>query len=245
MLLAFRFALVPILFATAFAQDSSTKVTGNKNQTSGTNNGVMIQNNITVAGPVEKKLKASAKKYLGNENGWLRVLTPAHDPSPETSCQIAPNSLAVFLGGGNASGCHSDVCTILRDTNPNADTKDLLSVERKGRSLAISAVVFDEDGKVVAALSKNRPHVNRNNVFDWMRPDEHTLDVVDQRNRRVLHVRFLNETTVYVEGLFFNSRGMKLKIDKNNLVISGPHQTGGISSTGGCAFNDRGGAFAF
>jgi WD40 repeat protein len=240
-----RFALVSLLLASAAAQQSSTQVEGNNDQTAGTNKGVMIQNNITVSKTVEKSLKSSSKMDVGDEQGWLRLLTPAQDQTPPNVCGSSPNSLMVMLGGGSAGSCDSDSCKILKDGNPTADTKDILSVERRGRSLTINAVVFDEDGKVVAALSKNKPHINKNNVFDWRRPDAHTLDVVDQKNRLVLHVRFMNEKTVYVQGLFFDSQGTKLKIGKDNLVLIPASHKSTTNIDHMCSHDSSGYAFVF
>ena len=81
-----------------FAQAPSPKAAGDKNQTAGTNNGVMIQNNITVTDPVKKALQQRAKD-LGDEQGWLRLLTPANDPTPQSSCNIPDNSLGSVCAG--------------------------------------------------------------------------------------------------------------------------------------------------
>lgn len=86
------------------------------------------------------------------------------------------------------------------------------------------ALIFDEDGKIVVAIDDSKPHVNKNNAFDWERPDSHTLDVVDQKDQRVLHIRFLNPKAVYVEGIFFNSIGVKIAASKDALTISPPHR---------------------
>ncbi len=191
-----------LLLLLGIAADARSQVIGEKNQNATTNNGLMIQNNVTVRPAVEKSLRSTAKAQLGDDRGWQRILTPSSDPTPQNTCHFAPNTLQVYLGGGHAGACSADVCKVLVDNNPNADTKTLLEVERKKRLLLISAVVFDEDGKVVAAISDNLPHVNKNNAFDWSRIDDHTFDVVDQKNRHVLHIRYLNKDAIYIEGTF-------------------------------------------
>src|ERR1039458_9691785 len=107
-------------------------------------------------------------------------------------------SLAVFLGDFTGT-CTGDSCTILRDNSADDDNKNLLSVQRKSSSLLVQGMVYDENGKVIVAIEDSRPHINRNNVFGWKRPDEHTLEVTDQKDRTVLHIRFMNKTTIYVE----------------------------------------------
>jgi hypothetical protein len=205
----------------------------------------MIQNNITVTAPVKKSLQQLARTDVGDEQGWLRLLTPADDPTPQSSCNIPDKSLAVFLGEFVGT-CSGDSCNILQDNSANADVKNLLSVERRGSSLLVEGVVFGEDGRVVVSVENDRPHVNRQSAFGWKRPDDHTLEVTDQKDRVVLHIRFMNKTTLYVEGLFYTPSGIGLKITKDTLQIrtkggSGP------SFHGGCA-NDigpNGAVFAF
>jgi len=257
-----KLELLAVLFLTGalFAQSSTPKVNGDKNQTAGTNNGVMIQNNITITKPVKKALQKQAQ-VDGAEQGWLRLLTPANDPMPQSSCD-SPNSAMKALGvtaftmpkdpllvllGNYAGYCSGDSCSILQDNHPNADDKNLLSVKRKGNSLLLQAVVFDDSGKVVVKLVDDKPHINRNNVFDVKRPDEHTLEVIDQRDRTVLHVRFVNKTTVYVEGIFYTPSGSRLKATGQGVQLQPNPRSGTISLGGGCAANvpASGAVFAF
>jgi hypothetical protein len=243
-----KLGLFLLFLPTAVAQQSSPKTTGNNNQTAGTNNGIMIQLNVRATPDVEKSLKGAAKKELGDEQGWLRILTPAQDPTPPNSCGPVPNhakSLTVILGGGAIGACDLDHCGILRDADPNAETTELLSVQRKGMALVVSGVVFDDEGKIVVALKDNQPHVNKNNAFEWTRPDTHTLDVVNQKNQRVLHVRLLNRTTVYIEGLFYNSRGVKVQIGKDRLVLTNPKTNFKIDIHNNCSFDAGRAVYSF
>ena len=215
--------------ATLFCQTNST---GNNNQTVGTNKGVVIQNNISVTQTTRTELKVRAKEDTGSEQGWLRILTPANDPTPTTTtfCHHSNAALKVFLGTVEGS-CDGANCSILQDGDTTANTRELLSVQRAGSSLLINGVVFGDDGKIIVALDQNRPHINKNNAFSWKRPDSHTIDVIDQKNQKVLHVRFMNKTAIYVEGLFYTESHRRLKIDPN--VVHAP----GISISGGCSEN--------
>ena len=98
-----------------------------RTQTAGTNNGTMIQNNITVTATVKQILKARARKSSRDEQGWLRVLTPANDPTPQDDCGPQVGTLKVILGGGFVAGCAGGTtCTIIKDASPNATTDSLL-----------------------------------------------------------------------------------------------------------------------
>lgn len=231
---AFVFALLS--FPAIVCQTSSI---GNNNQNVGTNRGILIQNNISVTDTTRKQLKRRAKEDTGDEQGWLGILTPGNDPTPVSSCpSISKSALKVFLGKFEGA-CDGGLCSILEDRSTTANSKNLLSVQSVGRSLIISGVVFSEDGKVVVVLDKNRPHINKNNAFSWSRPDSHTIDVIDQRNRKVLHVRFMNKKTVYVEGLFYTESGRRLEIDSDVIETMGRNRF-----IGGCASNS-GSVFAF
>ena|ERR1017187_10423327 len=156
-------------------------------------------------------------------------------------------SLAVFLGDFTGT-CTGDSCTILRDNSADDDNKNLLSVQRKSSSLLVQGMVYDENGKVIVAIEDSRPHINRNNVFGWKRPDEHTLEVTDQKDRTVLHIRFMNKTTIYVEGLFYTSSGNSLRVKKDVLEFAAKRGgTNSFSFEGGCAgtFGSKGTIFAF
>lgn len=248
MLSSLRLAILPLLLANATAQQNPSKSGGGNTQAAGTNNGLMIQLNITALPEVKGVLKKEAKKQLGDDRGWLRILTPGQDPTPKNSCGSLANdskSLTVMLGSGTATGCHKDYCEILSDSNPSADTKDLLSVERKSTSLVLNAIVFDDDGKVVVALKDNQPHLNKNKAFDWQRPDAHTLDVVNEKNQVVLHIRFLNRNTVYVEGLFYDSVGTSLKIENDKMILTGGKNKGTMNLRNNCIFDSGRASFSF
>jgi hypothetical protein len=191
----------------------------------------MIQNNITVTKTVKQTLQRRAQAEFGDADGWLRVLIPDNKDRPvwHTGPQrygyvpecppVPPDYMTVVLGGGYLYSCGDPLCNVLTDNTPGAETKQLLSLERKRGILAINAYIFDEQGKIVTVLDSSRPHLNKNNIFDWRRPDSHTLDVIDQRNRTVLHIQFLNPQTIYVEGLFYNARGLSAKITRDSVDI--------------------------
>ncbi len=233
--------LINVLSSVCLAQ-SSNPSNGNHNQSAGTNNGVMNQFNITIAPPLAKSLKRRTEEDFGSDRGWLRTITPASDQIPEDKdCQTPKGNLTVLLGAHGSRGtCSGEHCGILSDSDPQAINPDLLSVDRKRNSLQINAVILDQTGKVVAVVDKNQTHANPNNAFDWRRPDDHTIDIVDQYNRHVLHVRFANVHTIIVEGVFRFSDGRKLTITDDKMVDQFHNTMSGMCST-----NAARSAFAF
>lgn len=224
----------------AVAQSSST-VNGSKNQSTGTNNGNMWQFNVTVKPQTERNLKSRSSQDFGTDRGWLQTIVPANDViSDDLSCPVPHDNLTVLLGEhGNKGSCSGDHCAILIDKGPRAVNREILSVDRKAQSMQVNVVVFDESGKIVAVVNKSRTHVNPNTAFDWQRPDDHTINVVDNYNRNVLHVRFANPHTVIVEGIFHFSDGRNISVTKDRVVDQFENEQSGDCST------NAGALFAF
>ena len=81
-------------------------------------------------------------------------------------------------------------------------------MDRIGKNVAVNATILDKSGKVIAIVDKNKTHVNTRNAFQWLRPDPHTIDVIDEFNHHVLYLRFLNPQTIQIKGYLSNSAGM-------------------------------------
>ena len=218
---------------------------GHHNQSSSTNNGTMIQNNYNVSPNLVRRLKALSKKYQGSDQGWLAVLTPDASAAPSNRCNFPADSLQFILGGGTVGRCAGDSCKIIVDDHVEPPDNALLEVKRVKGVLFVNAKVFDSSGRIVATLDQSRPHINKNNAFDWSRPDDHEVDVVDQRNTRVLHIRFLNSRAIYVEGTFYNSIGGSLEINSENIRVDAPPNIINISAKNECFGGVSGGAYSF
>ena len=226
----------------AVAAQTQSTVNGSNNQGAAINNGIMNQYNVVVTPPVRERLQDDSKQQFGSANGWLRTITPANDPiTADPSCPVPETNLTVLLGEhGSVGSCSFAHCVILADPNPDAVNKEILSVDRKGNSMQVNAVVLDRNGKVIAVVDKNRAHANPTNAFDWRRPDAHTIDITDEYNRNVLHLKLANSHTLIVEGLFQFSDGRSLTV-RNDRMVDNFNNTFGKN----CSQNARGAAFAF
>ena len=126
------------------------------------------------------------------------VLVPADKPMPPNPCDgLAPaNAFFIFLGN-SASFTIRFPHTVIRIGNDN-----ILTVDKKGDQISVSARVFSRDGRIVAAIKDNEFFINPNNYFRRERPDRHTLVVFDQMNQKVLDVEYLNSRGVRFLGVF-------------------------------------------
>jgi len=125
------------------------------------------------------------------------LLQPADEPMPNNPCgEIPQSALAVFLGRSAAYSSSSTHTVIM------IKGERVLSFERVGQEIAISARVFSRDRRIVAEIRRNEFFVNPNNYFRRERPDTHSLRVFDQEGRKVLDVRFLNPRAIRFLGIF-------------------------------------------
>lgn len=128
------------------------------------------------------------------------VLEPDSRPDPEFDWlghQLTPqpDALNVFFGS-NLASFTGQKCTIFRIAG-----NDVLWVERSPNGILISAKVFDPDKKIMAEIEKNKVTVNPNNTFK-RDIKKHTLVVVDESDREVLNVDFVNPHSVVINGIF-------------------------------------------
>jgi hypothetical protein len=201
------------------------------------NTGTIIQINNVAPPAVASALKAKA----GRNKPWKNLLLPAHEPTPENRCtaSIPKESLIVVLGGMGTAYCDHSPCPILTSHNGNSPDEDILSVSFDGSELRVHAEVFGPDGRLEVAIGKNELLRNRYNTLRWDHPDPHSLDVVDDRYRKSLSIRFINPHAIYIEGLFYSRAGRALNIQKDKGMI------GGLTITGSCDGNNGLGAVAF
>jgi hypothetical protein len=165
------------------------------------NNGVAVQNNVKII------LRNAARNSMLDERGWMRLLTPANEKDPANPCadweaqhRVDETTVRIFYGT-NATYCRQNTCDIV--VAERASTlAPLLTIHRVKNGLLVDAKIFDKDGNLIAKIEKNKTFVNRNFASDFNRPDEHTVWIKDNHDKQVLYIRFLNKTSLYIEGIF-------------------------------------------
>jgi hypothetical protein len=173
----------------------------NHSQNIQTNNGVSVQLNI------QQNLRKAAAASQLDEHGWMRLLTPAHEEPPSSKCSVGdgpfsipPTALRVFYGT-NVAYCMPDGCDVVAGRR-GTTTSPLITVRKVKTGILLDVRVFDKDGNIIASIVGDKPHLNRNFVSDFNRPDEHSLWIKDNHDEQVLYVKLLNSTTLYLEGVF-------------------------------------------
>ncbi len=217
-------------------QQSTITAPGDNNVNVNRNQGTIVQ--VNVAPPsVTKQLKARVKQG----HAWQNLLLPAHEPTPPNACSARmptpPAALLVVLGGLGAAYCTHTPCVIIATAGDATGPENLLSVSREGSLMRVHAEIFGPDGRIEAAIENNKLLRNPANTFRWSRPDPHTLDVVDDRYRKTLHIKFVNSDTIYVEGIFQDREGRRLIVESDKGIVGkGNVVRGACSGNAGTAF---------
>jgi hypothetical protein len=191
------FALLVINVKHAGAQGNGS----NHSQNIHENNGIAVQSNVVV------NLRKAARESMLDERGWMRLLTPANEQDPPNPCEafeslhpIDKTAVAVFYGT-NVAYCKKETCVIV-DAARGDVSSPLLTVHKVKTGIVVDAKIFDKDGNIIADIEGNKPHLNKTFVSDFNRPDEHSLWIKDNHDKQVLYVRFLNRSSIYIEGIF-------------------------------------------
>jgi hypothetical protein len=164
------------------------------------------------------------KKELSELGG---VLLPANDPDPSGACNAKDTALKLFFGPQ----------TIIADAQSlsiiKVHDRELIGIERDANDkVVLNADIRNSDGKVVALVSRNVFHVNRNNIIDSLfsrSRDRSTITLTDEFGNR-LKIRYLNKHSMEFSGRLFYSpqeyiditdRGLTL-MPRNLTLMQGP-----------------------
>jgi len=149
------------------------------------------------------------------------LLMPANEPDPQHRCKdIPPDAFKIFMGGNLSWSNPNNEVTAL-----SIDGQDIIVLSEEPEGFFLSAILYREDRRVVARIVRNKFEINPNNFFRIGRPDRHELNIFDKDNRRILHVRFLNETAFIIEGSFYGPK-RNIKITQDELICEGMHFSG-------------------
>lgn len=199
------------------------------------------------------------------------MLLPGNLPIPRVECEESMSeqdksrlrtmkaTFKVYYGGG-MSFCSNDGCNLVtaesKRSTGESQRMPLIRVDRLGATLVVTAKLFDEDGKIAAELDKGKIYKNESLVAYIKRPDPSTLTVVDNFGNALMTVRYLNESALSMEGVFYKpsespavpSRMARITPDQivfNEIGVSkGSLRVMGIVS-GNCTAGLKGSAFVF
>jgi hypothetical protein len=117
---------------------------------------------------------------------------------------------------------------------------DFVQLHDMGHGLGINAMITaPTDKRVIVRIIDNAFVANPNNTLERRFPDKSTLEVVDEFNKRILYVRFLNRRAVRILGTF-RSGDSAVIVDQAKITFGR-----GNALSGQCAGNFTKAGFKF
>jgi hypothetical protein len=188
-------------------RDSSKKMIELRKQ----NNNMMQQNKLQTE-------KIQSLEKLTVDYKIIDHLMPGNEPDPTITVQKKPpeDAIKLYLGSCLAwwKPSFSHTCSIVTINNEPAL---ILSLEEDG--LCVSGKIRREDGKEVMNLIKNKFVRNPDIYHDFQLPNKCELIVSGKSGERLLHVKYLNEKAIAIQGTFYDSIGTRiLTINESEIV---------------------------
>lgn len=166
-------------------------------------------------------------------NRRIGILVAARDSPEQWHCG-SPRNTDLLLSLGTVQ----DSTSFFPYTFLWSGNERLLTIDKdKKGHIVLSTKIFGTDGKLLAKIEKGAFEVNEH-IAHFDRPDESTLIVRDDWDKRVLYVRYANPTTVKLLGRFKIGGGV-LVIDERHMYTEGPNVVK-LDASGAC-FQEFGG----
>lgn len=156
------------------------------------------------------------------------LLTPADDPLPPSPCNnmpISPDDVRLY-GGDSMAAFPPNKSSFLISVG---GYKPLWMTSTPKGDISISGDIYGADGDI-AHIEDNHFQLSSRLAFKPLRPDRHTLVVMDDWHRTVLRIRFLNRHAVQFTGIFFIPGHSPLIVEDHSITYGGMHISGGCSA---------------
>jgi hypothetical protein len=174
------------------------------------------------------------------EKAQQNVLIPGDGEMPELprvqqpyADEIRDSRFFVFLGRAIVCVDHFPFA-IIRQLD-----ESMISLDREGHALALSAKFFNEAGKIVCEIVRNELHFNEKNIFRIERASPQQFSVLDDEARQVISVEYINARAVRIIGYFFLRNGLLVHISSDKLQIQVAGTTNSMSLLQPVAFMSR------
>jgi len=174
--------------------------------------------NELITSQVDPMTLLANMKALENTSGLLEPDARPTPPGPWTQFpkEMFPAGALTVEFGGNIINVKGEKCTILSIAD-----KPAFWIERGPKGILISARVFDSNRKILAEIDKNAVTINPNNTFHRY-IETHSLKVVDDSDREVLHVDFVNPNWVSATGIFSLGENIRVDVTDDGGVVTYP-----------------------
>lgn len=171
-----------------------------------------------------RESKLQIEKIQGLEKLIVDVQTigdlmPGNNPDPLLAFQNKPPDDAIKLYLGSClAWWKPNILHTYTLVNINNESVLKLSID-ENEGLLISGKIRRENGKEFMTLKNNKFIRDPNIYHDFQRPNKHELIVSGESDKKLLHLNYLNEKTIAIEGTFYDSMGTWiLTINESEIV---------------------------
>jgi hypothetical protein len=123
-------------------------------------------------------------------------LTPGNEASPPTRCPVGDSSFVLYVGDNVTALAAATEFNIL-----SVNDMSLLRIERGEKGITISAKIFNQNG-IVVEIEKNKIIRSASNSFKMI-PTDHAVSVIDNYEKPVLSVDYMNPRALKIAGIFY------------------------------------------
>ena len=109
---------------------------------------------------------------------------------------MEPDEFIVNCGNQTIIAKHFPVSCI------SLNGRDLISIDKLGDELKVSAHVYSEDHRIIAKIEQNNFTLNPNNTFDLVNEPRNILAIQDDHENWILKVNYHNRRSTTITGIF-------------------------------------------
>ncbi|MDQ4120533.1 MAG: SMEK domain-containing protein [Acidobacteriota bacterium] len=144
------------------------------------------------------------------------LLISANEPNPSIKFGvIKPDYKAIYMGNSVAS-ISPDIQKF--DLIRIAD-ESIVEIKNVGSGLIINATIYDELGNIVATVRENIFRCNRLKTYEATNPDQHSILILDDSDKIVLYIRYLNPRALKVLGVFCHPERPAVTIKEDGIML--------------------------
>lgn len=153
---------------------------------------------------------------------WEGRLYPANEDVPVVHCPVDDNTLLLFLGSNGIAFAKAFPRPVIRVRDV-----DVLTIDKnEDGSLAVSAIIKRDDGKILAEIKGGQFILAQGHIFKKERPSVSQLRITDEFGDIVLDINFFNPRAMWIT---FKSYGFEFhgsKLQNNQTCLGGRDRVG-------------------
>ena len=144
------------------------------------------------------------------------LLISANEPSPPIKLGVIKPGYKVIYMGDSAASISPDIkkFDLIQIAN-----ESIVEIKNVGSGLIINATIYDELGNIMATIRENVFRCNRLKTHEATNPDQHSILILDNSDKIVLYIRYLNPLAIKVLGVFRHPERPAVTIEEDGILL--------------------------